>query len=117
MGATTTRKTTAVTVRNLPIQVHKALKLRAQKNGVSTEAEGLDHGRVDAFCRTGHGAGRVAHTRRRACRVALTKGGLIGPWPDVRQVSNSHVGPVIFRVTDWPYGRPFTRIRKALRFQ
>jgi plasmid stability protein len=39
MGATTTRKTTAVTVRNLPIQVHKALKLRAQKNGVSTEAE------------------------------------------------------------------------------
>jgi plasmid stability protein len=39
MGATTMRKTTAVTVRNLPIQVHKALKLRAQKNGVSTEAE------------------------------------------------------------------------------
>jgi len=39
MGATTTRKTTAVTVRNLPVQVHKALKLRAQKNGVSTEAE------------------------------------------------------------------------------
>ena len=39
MGATTNRKTTAVTVRKLPVQVHKALKLRARKNGVSTEAE------------------------------------------------------------------------------
>lgn len=38
-ATTSRRKVTAVTVRNLPSDVHRALKLRAKEHGISTEAE------------------------------------------------------------------------------
>jgi plasmid stability protein len=31
--------TTAITIRKIPLEVHRALKLRAVKNGISVEAE------------------------------------------------------------------------------